>query len=123
MAEVVEHELMENVCNLKSYIKDTTEVLQTLNKIPQPLPRNSIMFSLDVKALYPSVPRKETRLACEKALQKRQHPSIPTVCVLNMLNLVLENNHFGFNGKSYIQTEGTAKGSHFGMHYACTYLG
>jgi hypothetical protein len=27
MAEVVEHELMENVCNLKSYIKDTTELL------------------------------------------------------------------------------------------------
>ena len=97
MAEVVEHELMENVCNLKSYIKDTTELLRKLNKIPQPLPGNSIMFCLDVKALYPSVPRKEARIACEKALQKRQKPSIPTVCVLNMLDLVLENNHFGFN--------------------------
>jgi len=43
MAEVVEHELMENVCNLKSYIKDTTELLQKLNKIPQSLPGNSIM--------------------------------------------------------------------------------
>jgi hypothetical protein len=69
MAEVVEHELMENVCNLKSYIKDTTELLQKLNKIPQPLPGNNIMFCLDVKALYPSVPRKEARIACEKALQ------------------------------------------------------
>jgi hypothetical protein len=38
MAEVAEHELMENVCYLKSYIKDTTEFLQKLNKIPQPLP-------------------------------------------------------------------------------------
>ena len=28
MAEIVEHELMEKVCNLKSYIKDTTEFLQ-----------------------------------------------------------------------------------------------
>ena len=66
---------------------------------------------------------KEARIACEKALQKRQNPSIPTVCVLNMLDLVLENNHFGFNGKNYIQTEGTAIGSHLGMNYACTYLG
>ena len=40
MAEVVEHELMENVCNLKSYIRDATELLQKLNKIPQPLPGN-----------------------------------------------------------------------------------
>ena len=122
MAEVVEHELMENVCNLKSYIKDTTELLRKLNKIPQPLPGNSIMFCLDVKALYPSVPRKEARIACEKALQKRQKPSIPTVCVLNMLDLVLENNHFGFNGKNYIQTEGTAIGSYLVMNYTCTYL-
>ena len=44
MAEVVEHELMENVCNLKSYIKDTMEFLQKLNKIPQPLPGNSIIL-------------------------------------------------------------------------------
>jgi hypothetical protein len=36
---------MENVCNLKSYIKDTTELLQNLNKIPQPLPGNSITKS------------------------------------------------------------------------------
>ena len=75
------------------------------------------------KRYTPSVPRKEARIACEKALQKCQKPSIPTVCVLNMLGLVLENNHFGFNGKNYIQTEGTAIGSHLGMNYACTYLG
>ena len=40
-----------------------------------------------------------------------------------MLGLVLENNHFGFNGKNYIQTEGTAIGSYLGMNYTCTYLG
>jgi hypothetical protein len=40
-----------------------------------------------------------------------------------VLNGWLENNHFGFNGKNYIQTEGTAIGSHLGMNYACTYLG
>jgi hypothetical protein len=50
------------------------------------------MFCLDVKALYPSVPRKEARIACEKALQKRQKPSIPTVCVLNMLDLAVKKN-------------------------------
>ena len=61
MAEVVEHELMENVCNLKSYIKDTTELLQKLNKIPQPLPGNSIMFCLDVKALIPKCSKKGSK--------------------------------------------------------------
>ena len=64
------------------------------------------MFCLDVKALYPSVPRKEARIACEKALQKRQKPSIPTVCALNMLDLVLENNRFGFNGNFFYSNGG-----------------
>jgi hypothetical protein len=43
-----------------------------------------------------------------KSVKINLYQSIPTVCVLNMLDLVRENNHFGFNGKKYIQTEGTA---------------
>ena len=81
------------------------------------------MFCLDVKALYPNVPRKEARTACEQALRQRTNQSLPTDTVLEMLDLVLENNHFNFNGKNFIQTEGTAIGSHLGMNYACTYLG
>jgi hypothetical protein len=42
---------------------------------------NFLNYTQNVKALYPSVPRKETMIACEKALQKRKNPFIPTVCV------------------------------------------
>ena len=48
---------------------------------------------------------------------------MPTVCALNMLQLLLKHTHFGLKGKTYIQIEGTAMGSHLGMNYACTYLG
>jgi hypothetical protein len=40
-----------------------------------------------------------------------------------MIRLVLENNNFSFNGKHYLQVEGTAIGSRLGMNYASTYLG
>ena len=33
---------------------------------------------MDVQALYPSVPRKETREAAEKSLEKRSNTDIPT---------------------------------------------
>jgi hypothetical protein len=33
--------------------------------------------------------------------------SIPTTDVLSMIRLVLENNNFSFNGKHYLQVEGT----------------
>jgi hypothetical protein len=99
------HELAENVRNLNSYIKDTTDFLRKLSEIQQPLPKGAIMFCIDVKALYPSVPRKEARTACQKALQGRTNKSLTTECVLDMLDLVLENNNFSFNDKHYIQRD------------------
>ena len=110
MTEIVENELAENVRNLNSYIKDTTDFLRKLSEIQQPLPKGAIMFCFDVKALYPSVPRKEARTACQTALQGRTNKSLTTECVLDMLDLVLENNNFSFNDNHY----------YFGMNYACT---
>jgi hypothetical protein len=78
---------------------------------------------MDVKGLYPSVPKKEGLDACKQALDNRPNPSIPTTDVLSMIRLVLENNNFSFNGKHYLQVEGTAIGSRLGMNYASTYLG
>ena len=123
MAEIVEHELAENVRSLPSFIQDTTYFLNKLSTINQPLPNNCLMFCMDVIALYPSVPRKEAREAAEKALEKRSNKDIPTDEVFRMMDMVLENNNFSFNGKHYVQTEGTAIGSHLGMNYASVYLG
>ena len=39
------------------------------------------------------------------------------------MDFTLENNFFTFDGKKFLQTEGTAIGSKFGRNYACTYLG
>ena len=123
IAEIVENELTEHVRNLPSFIKDTTDILNNLRTIKQHIPENYVMFCLDVKSLYPSVPRKEAREACTIALDNRSNISIPTEDILKMLDLVLENNNFCFNGNHFLQTEGTAIGSHLGMNYACTFLG
>ena len=101
MAKVVEQELSENVRNLNTYIKDTTDFLQKLNNISQPLPNETIMFCLDVKALYPSVPRIEAKSACKTALENRTTKTISTDSVLEMMDLVLENNNFRFDNKYF----------------------
>jgi hypothetical protein len=77
IAEFVENELSENVSNLPSFIKDSTDFLNKLDYIPHPLPYNTIMFCLDVKALYPSVPREEAKRACRMALDKRPNHNLP----------------------------------------------
>ena len=94
-----------------------------MRTIKQPIPENYIMFCLDVKSVCPSVPRKEDREACTIALENRSNISIPTEDILKMLDLVLENNNFCFNGSHNLLTEGTAIASHLGMNYACTFLG
>jgi len=97
--------------------------LNKLQQIQQPLPVGTILFCLDVKTLFPSVPRQEARAAVEAALSHRVHPSIPTDDVLAMMDTVLDNKTITFNGILYIQREGTAIGSHLGMNYASTYMG
>ena len=82
-----------------------------------------ILFCLDVKTLYPSVPRKDAKEAVVDALNSRSDDSTLTDTVLELMDLVLNNNLFEFKEKRYIQIEGTAIGSKLGRNYACTYLG
>jgi hypothetical protein len=99
MAEIVEHELAENVRSLPSFIQDTTDFLNKLSTINQPLPNNCLMFCMDVIALYPSVPRKEAREAAEKALKKRSNKDIPTDEVLRIMDMVLKITTFLLTGR------------------------
>ena len=122
IAEFLEKELSENVSNLPSFIKESNDFLNKLNSIPQPLPYNTIMFCLDVKALYPSVPREEAKRACRKALNKRTNHNLTTDDALQLIDKVLENNIFSFNNNHYVHTDGTAIGSKLDMNYACTYM-
>ena len=123
IAECVEKELAPHVKSLPSYIQDTTDFLNKVENIPQPLPDGTIMFFLDVRALYPSVPRAEARIAAEKALNKIENHKIPTKDVLSMMDIVLDSNVFTFNDRTYVQKIGTAIGSKLVMTYACTYMG
>ena len=81
------------------------------------------MFAMDVKALYPSIPKIEGLKACEEALKKRTKQTLKRESVMEMLQIVLENNIFEFNQKQYTQIDGTAIGSKLGKNFACTYMG
>ena len=124
MAEVAESQLEEWVTSLPSYIKDTTHFLQKVEEENKRLRTDQIlMFAMDVKTLYPSIPRQKGMDACKDALDKRTGKSIPTDATMLMIQTVLENNIFTFNRKSYLQMTGTAIGSRLGRNYACTYMG
>lgn len=122
MAGIAERQLEEYVVNSPSYIKDTTDFLQHLRSVQQPLPSKAVLFCFDIVKLYPSVPRKEGREACIEALEERTDKGIPAQEVLDMIDMVLEQNIFTFNDKHYVQKKGVAIGSKLGKNYACAYM-
>ena len=65
IAEIAEKELNQHVKSLPSYIQDTFDFINKLKTLLQPLLKNAILFCMDVKSLYPSVPKSEGRKACE----------------------------------------------------------
>ena len=117
MAEIAEKELESFVVSSSSYVKDTTDFL---NKVPQigAVTDQTILFTMDVVTLYPSIPQKEGIQACKEGLNLRSSQNIPTEAVIQTIQLVLENNIFDFNNRHYKQTDGTAIGSRLGKNYA-----
>ena len=94
IAELAEAELSEGVQWQITYLKDTTECLRKLNQFDQTLPPDRILFTMDVKNLYPSVPKNEGLAACRTSLENRTNQKIPTDKVMEMTELVLVNNIF-----------------------------
>ena len=122
IAGLVEEELKEGVEMQESYIQDTADFLRKLSELGR-LGKDEWLFTMDIVALYPMVPRKKAEEAMEKNLEGRSTKTIPTEDLMELASLVLDNNEFEFEGESYIQREGTAIGSKLGKNYACAYMG
>jgi len=57
-----------------------------------------LFCTIDVKALYPSIPYDGGLRAIEKALESRGDKSVSTKSLLNLAEIVLKNNYFEHNG-------------------------
>ena len=122
IAGLVEEELKEGVEAQESYIQDTADFLRKLEELG-PLEEEEFLFTMDVVALYPMVPRKRAEAAMRRNLEKRETKTIPTEDLMELSKMVLDNNEFQFEGENYVQKEGTAIGSKLGKNYACAFMG
>ena len=122
VAGLVEEELREGVEAQDSYIQDTADFLRRLEDMGK-LEEDEFMFTMDIVALYPMVPRIKAEAAMRKILEERKVKTIPTEEIMELSKLVLDSNEFGFEEGHYIQKEGTAIGSRLGKNYACAFMG
>ena len=118
----MEEELKEGVEKQASYIQDSGDFLRKLQELG-PLAEGEFLFTMDIVALYPMVPRVKAEAAMRRNLEKRETQTIPTEDLMELSKIVLDHNEFNFKGESYIQKEGTAIGSKLGKNYACAFMG
>ena len=72
------------------------------------VPKDAILVSLDVKALYTSIPNSEGIATVKRAYDKYQQKTVATKVLTTFLALILTLNNFIFDSKMYLQIKGCA---------------
>ena len=102
----------------KSYLKDTTELINFIERTK--VPENTFLVSMDVTILYTNIPQEEGITVVCNAYEvfHENKPPIPTALLREMLGLILEENFSQFNGRNYLQTHGAAMGTKMAVAFA-----
>ena len=106
----------------KSYLKDTTDFINFIEKTK--VPADAILVSMDVTSLYTNIPQEEGIQTVCNAYEKFyiNKPPIPTRLLDKALRLILQENSFQFAGKNYLQTHGTAMGTKMAVAFANIFM-
>ena len=102
---------VEPITNIGSYIRDSTHMTNILQDFK--ITPNMLLCTLDITSLYTNIPHDEgvqaikELLAIHRDIQALPHNSY----IIELLQVVLTNNYFDFNGRHYHQKSGTAMGT------------
>ena len=118
ISQFVDHFIGPLVPLSRSYIRDSTHMidnLQDFNTIP-----NMLLCTLDITSIYTNIPHDEGVQAIKELLAiHRDIKALPHYSyIIELLQVVLTNNYFDFNGKHYHQKSGTAMGTKLAPSYA-----
>ena len=109
----IDHKLQPLRTNIKSYIKDSDDLLLQLRALP--LPTDGIKLGTsDAVSMYTNIDTKHNIHTVTHWLQKispHLPPDFPSSLLLEAIKIVMENNIFRFGEKYFIQKTGTAMGT------------
>ena len=119
---MVDHFIGQIVPLSQSYIRDLTHLINILKGFTvQP---RMLLHTLNITSLYTNIPHNEGFQSPKEMLAIYKPPdSLPhNSYIIELLELVLTNNHFEFNGKHYHQMSGTAMGTKLAPSYANLFM-
>ena len=94
-----DHHLRPLAQAVKSYIKDTNEILKKLRSLPK-LPDGIILCTMDAVGLYPNIPYEEGLSALRERLETRKENHVSNDTIIDLAEVVLKNNIFTFGKKT-----------------------
>ena len=110
ISKYVDFHLQPIVKNIPSYVRDTTDFLQKLDKVKN-VPNDCLLVTLDVESLYTNIPNNEGIKAVREAYDNHPNKTVATKVIITFLCLILTLNNFVFNSTNYLQTMGCAMGT------------
>ncbi|XP_074803977.1 uncharacterized protein LOC141984659 [Natator depressus] len=100
-----------------SYLRDTTDFLRKLQSIGD-LPKNTILTTMDVEALYTNSPHKDGLQAVRNSIPD----NVTANLMAELCDFVLTHNYFTFGDNVYLQISGTAIGTCMAPQYANIFM-
>ena len=122
ISALVDHLIQPKAQLQASYLKDTTEFINFIERIK--LPKSAILVSIDVTSLYTNMLQREGITSVCHAYEEfhQGNPPVPTRLLSEMLSLILLESSFQFNEKDYLQTHGTAMGTKLAVAFANIFM-
>ena len=106
---------------VNSYIKDANHFLNRLSSLGK-LRQGAILCTVDVVGLYPNIPHSEGLTSLRRVLEFRENKQISSDTLVELAEIVLKNNIFQFDEKTFKQVRGTAIGTKFAPPYAILFM-
>ena len=121
ISSFLDYHLQPLAQKVKSYIKDTNHFLNKIKKLGS-LPDGAILCTMDVVGLYPNTPHGEGLDSLRRYLKTRDNKQISGDTLTELAEVVVKNNIFEFDEKTFKQKRGTAIGTKFAPPYAILFM-
>ena len=102
-------------------VKGTNHFLNKIKKLGS-LPDEAILCTMEVAGLYPNLPHGEGLASFRRFLETRDNQQISSDTLTELAEVVLKNNIFDFDEKTFKQKGGTAIATKFAPPYAFLFM-
>ncbi|PIO25998.1 hypothetical protein AB205_0190500, partial [Aquarana catesbeiana] len=123
LGEFLDKSLQPSVKATRAYLKDTTDLLRSLQEVKFDPTSEVYLVTADVASLYTIIQHKDAALALNWALSKRDDiPHVQKVFVGHALDFCMTHNYFWYDGHFFSQKVGGAMGAKYAPSLANLFL-